>query len=90
MQKYTKYVRICKNHPRHLYKFLLGGRGEPGSEAGGMGRSLFDKPEKPAKPKFTHGKMRHGFAETSQSIPACIWNRKQFSCVYNFIAVRVR
>ena len=23
MQKYTKYVKICKNHPRHLYKFLL-------------------------------------------------------------------
>ena len=24
MQKYAKYVKICKNHPRHLYKFLLG------------------------------------------------------------------
>ena len=24
MQKYTKYVKICKNNPRHLYKFLLG------------------------------------------------------------------
>ena len=23
MQKYTKYVKICKNHPRHLHKFLL-------------------------------------------------------------------
>ena len=23
MQKYIKYVKICKNHPRHLYKFLL-------------------------------------------------------------------
>ena len=23
MQKYTKFVKIYKNHPRHLYKFLL-------------------------------------------------------------------
>ena len=23
MQKYAKYVKIRKNHPRHLYKFLL-------------------------------------------------------------------
>ena len=29
MQKYTKYVKIRKNHPRHLYKFLLGSRGVP-------------------------------------------------------------
>ena len=30
MQKYTKYVKICKNHPRHLYKFLLSQRGPLG------------------------------------------------------------
>ena len=29
MQKYTKYVKICKNHPRHLYKFLLPRGGSP-------------------------------------------------------------
>ena len=26
MQKYTKYVKIRQNHPRHLYKFLLPGK----------------------------------------------------------------
>ena len=34
MQKYTKYVKICKNHPRHLYKFLLGRGRVGGSRVG--------------------------------------------------------
>ena len=29
MQKYTKYVKIFKNHPRLLYKFLLPGSTPP-------------------------------------------------------------
>ena len=40
MQKYTKYVKICKHHPRHLYKFLLRLPGDKKSRTGSLGWAL--------------------------------------------------
>ena len=46
MQKYTKYVKIRKNHPRHLYKFLLpllplkGGNPRRGGQGWGAFRGM--------------------------------------------------